>query len=84
MILNILLLRINRSERVMYVCLCNGFTDRQVRGACASGSMRVAEVYPALGVRPICGKCAATVRDVLRAATETVCAVGLTESRTPA
>jgi bacterioferritin-associated ferredoxin len=67
----------------MYVCLCNGFTDRQVRGACASSPLRVAEVYPALGVRPICGKCAPTVRDVLRSA-DIARPLGLTESRTTA
>jgi len=54
-----------------------------VRGVSAAAPLRVAEVYPALGVRPICGKCAPMVRDILRS-TEVARPVGLTEGCAPA
>jgi bacterioferritin-associated ferredoxin len=49
----------------MYVCLCNGFTDRELRSAAEPGCS-VADAYRALGVRPKCGKCAPTVKDIVR------------------
>ena len=49
----------------MYVCLCNAFTDRQVRAVCPAAGSSTAAVYCALGVRPICGKCVPTVREIL-------------------
>ncbi len=49
----------------MYVCLCNGFTDRQVRSVAGEGCS-TASVYRSLGVRPQCGKCVPVVRDILR------------------
>ncbi|HTZ79224.1 MAG TPA: (2Fe-2S)-binding protein [Stellaceae bacterium] len=50
----------------MYVCLCNGLTDRQVRGAAGSAKCSPAGVYRALGVRPQCGKCVPLMREILR------------------
>ncbi len=49
----------------MYVCLCNAFTDRQVRAVCPGAGSSAAAVYCALGVRPKCGKCVPTVRQIL-------------------
>ncbi len=49
----------------MYVCLCNAFTDRQVRAVCPGAGSSTAAVYCALGVRPKCGKCVPTVREIL-------------------
>lgn len=50
----------------MYVCLCNGFTDRQVRAVSREASGSAAEVYRRLGCRPQCGKCVPFVRDMVR------------------
>lgn len=50
----------------MYICLCNGFTDRQVRRSAEDGSASVSQVYKALGCAPKCGKCVPTVRDMLK------------------
>jgi bacterioferritin-associated ferredoxin len=50
----------------MYVCLCNGFTDRQVCSLAAAAQGSAARVYHALGVRPRCGKCVPMVREILR------------------
>jgi bacterioferritin-associated ferredoxin len=49
----------------MYVCLCNGYTDRQIRNS-ASGCATVADVYRSLGSPPRCGKCVPMVADLCR------------------
>ncbi|HLZ67361.1 MAG TPA: (2Fe-2S)-binding protein [Aliidongia sp.] len=56
----------------MYVCLCNAFTDREVRAVCSSAGGSAAAVYCALGVRPVCGKCVPTVREILAEAANTL------------
>jgi bacterioferritin-associated ferredoxin len=50
----------------VYICLCNGFTDRQVRRSTEDGSVSVSQVYKALGCQPKCGKCVPIVRDMLK------------------
>ncbi|MDB5406252.1 MAG: BFD-like (2Fe-2S)-binding protein [Rhodospirillales bacterium] len=50
----------------MYICLCNGFTDRQVRSSAETGSASVSQVYKALGCAPKCGKCVPMVREMLK------------------
>jgi bacterioferritin-associated ferredoxin len=50
----------------MYVCLCHGYTDRQVRSATRPDG-NVADVYRVLGSPPRCGKCVPMVRDLVRA-----------------
>jgi bacterioferritin-associated ferredoxin len=49
----------------MYVCLCNGLTDRHVRDACAAGACRPSDVYRACGTAAQCGSCVRTVRGLL-------------------
>lgn len=49
----------------MYVCLCNGFTDRDVTQALGGGATSVASVYKALACRPQCGRCGCTIRGML-------------------
>jgi bacterioferritin-associated ferredoxin len=61
----------------MYVCLCNGFTDRQVKSVLAeTGVCSTARIYHAMGVKPICGKCIPTVKDILRSAQANVADLG--------
>jgi bacterioferritin-associated ferredoxin len=50
----------------MYVCLCNGFTDGEVRRTAAAADGTIADIYRALGVRPKCGKCVAMVVEIAR------------------
>lgn len=50
----------------MYVCVCNGLTSRQVRGAAAQCSS-TGGVYRSLGVAPQCGKCIPTIRGMVEA-----------------
>jgi bacterioferritin-associated ferredoxin len=49
----------------MFVCLCNGLTDRDVRESAEAGCS-VAMVYRTLGCQPQCGKCVPFVREMLR------------------
>ncbi|WP_373085513.1 bacterioferritin-associated ferredoxin [Sneathiella sp.] len=50
----------------MYICLCNGFTDRDVKTAVAAGAKRIANVYESLGAAPQCAKCSVHIRDIIR------------------
>jgi bacterioferritin-associated ferredoxin len=53
----------------MYVCVCHGFTDTQVRDLTAQGCRSLAQVYRCLsGEPPQCGKCVPYVREMLRSA----------------
>jgi bacterioferritin-associated ferredoxin len=52
----------------MYVCLCNGLSDRQLGEAVRDGARRPAEVYAACGCRAQCGRCAGTVLAIIRGA----------------
>lgn len=50
----------------MYVCLCKGITDRQIREAAERGCSRVRDLRNELGVGSQCAKCVRHARDVLR------------------
>jgi bacterioferritin-associated ferredoxin len=50
----------------MYVCLCNGITDGQLRGIAKSAGCSVSGVHRALGLRLQCGKCLPMMREILR------------------
>jgi bacterioferritin-associated ferredoxin len=50
----------------MYVCLCHGFTEKQVEQAAAQGPGTVSEIYRRLGETPQCGQCVCVVVDIVR------------------
>ncbi len=50
----------------MYVCLCKGITDGQIRAAAANGAS-IRDIRDQLGVMTECGKCACLTRDIVRA-----------------
>ncbi|MBX5471083.1 MAG: (2Fe-2S)-binding protein [Acetobacteraceae bacterium] len=54
----------------MYVCLCNGFTDRQVQNVAPMARSSAARVFRALGARPQCGKCVPMVKEIVRHGSE--------------
>jgi bacterioferritin-associated ferredoxin len=54
----------------MYVCLCNGITDRDFHAHADGEDRTVSKVYRALGARPQCGKCVPFVRQLLRGTAE--------------
>ncbi len=50
----------------MYVCLCKGITDTQIRAAVQDGATSMREVRNTLGVASQCGKCGVLARDIVR------------------
>ena len=53
----------------MYICLCHGFTDKDVKRAVADGRRSLGDIYKSLGGKPRCGKCVAEVRAIVSSAT---------------
>jgi bacterioferritin-associated ferredoxin len=49
----------------MYVCLCNGVTDREIRGRSLEANCSVGKLCKSLGVTPKCGKCVGMMRQIL-------------------
>jgi len=52
----------------MYVCICRGITDSQLRAAIDDGARDMREVSRCLGVATQCGKCGRHARTLLKAA----------------
>jgi bacterioferritin-associated ferredoxin len=50
----------------MYVCLCKGITDTQIRTAIQEGANSFKKVRNTLGVASQCGKCGILTREILR------------------
>jgi bacterioferritin-associated ferredoxin len=50
----------------MYVCLCKGITDTQIRAAVQDGAGSLRDVRNSLGVASQCGKCGALTREIVR------------------
>ena len=48
----------------MYVCLCKGITDNQIREAVENGATRFGQVRKELGLAAQCGKCGLLARQV--------------------
>lgn len=49
----------------MFVCICQGITDSQIKNAVAEGAMSVREVSQQLSVAKQCGKCALSTRQIV-------------------
>jgi bacterioferritin-associated ferredoxin len=50
----------------MYVCLCEGVTDGQIRDAIYEGCCSYRDVRASLGLASQCGKCACLAKQVVR------------------
>jgi len=50
----------------MYVCLCNGITERAVREAAADGVATLADLTRRTGCAGVCGSCAGHAEQILR------------------
>lgn len=50
----------------MYVCLCTGVTDRDIREAAENGVSSMRQLGKELGVGRQCGRCACSAREILR------------------
>ncbi|MBX9631312.1 MAG: bacterioferritin-associated ferredoxin [Burkholderiales bacterium] len=49
----------------MYVCMCHGITDRQIREAVSEGVGSMRELRAELGVASSCGCCAEYAKQLL-------------------
>ncbi len=49
----------------MYVCICQGVTDRQIREAVDEGCCTMRELRRQLGVAATCGRCAPYAKQML-------------------
>ena len=50
----------------MYVCICKGITDSQIRAAVEDGASSLRDVRNTLGVASQCGKCGILTREIVR------------------
>lgn len=49
----------------MYVCVCKGITDHQIKAAVTEGATSVGRLRKHLGVASQCGKCACVAREII-------------------
>lgn len=54
----------------MYVCVCNGVTDHDIRKAANAGCGGMAELTMRTGCGSACGSCVATAREILDSSAE--------------
>lgn len=52
----------------MYVCVCKGITDRQIKTAIDNGANSLGQLRKTLGVASQCGKCSVMTRELLEEA----------------
>ncbi len=55
---------------IMFVCICNGITDSDIRQAMDDGASTVRDLNRTMGVGSCCGKCTRVARDVLKSHSE--------------
>ena len=49
----------------MYVCLCNGITDRDIRACAEEGACSLRDLERCLGVGASCGRCKPAAKEIL-------------------
>ncbi len=49
----------------MYVCICNGVTDRDIHRSLESGDRNFRQVSKSLGVASQCGSCEELAREII-------------------
>ncbi|MGV6806536.1 MAG: bacterioferritin-associated ferredoxin [bacterium] len=49
----------------MFVCVCKGITDRQIKHAVAEGASSLNAVRAELGVSSQCGQCACLAQEII-------------------
>ena len=50
---------------LMFICICNAITERQVQSAVADGAITMSDLQAQLGVATSCGRCAETAGEYL-------------------
>ena len=49
----------------MYVCICNGYRDAELRQLAREGVSSAKEAYRALGNGPCCGRCLPCAQEII-------------------
>lgn len=49
----------------MFVCVCNGITDRDIHRALESGDRNIRQLQHSLGVASQCGSCEELTREII-------------------
>lgn len=49
----------------MYVCICNAYTETDIRDAAAEGARTTDEVYWTIGDGPCCRRCVSTAQQII-------------------
>lgn len=52
----------------MYVCICNGITDREVREAVHAGATDLAQLSAMTGCSTVCGSCGDLALEIMEEA----------------
>lgn len=60
----------------MYVCVCNAYTEREIRAMARAGVRSVEEAYRRLGSEPICRRCLITAQQLIDDGQARTCAAG--------
>jgi|GEM_PF-2209656 len=50
---------------IMYICICNAITDKEVEAAVQDGARTLGDLQASLGVATCCGSCAETAMEYL-------------------
>jgi bacterioferritin-associated ferredoxin len=58
----------------MYVCICNGYRDWEIREVAESGIRCAVEAYFELGDGPCCGRCLSTAQSLIDGIHDNPCA----------
>ena len=56
---------LSRQGRIVYVCICNGITDHDIRRAAEAGCSSMAELTMRTGAGACCGTCVDTATALL-------------------
>jgi bacterioferritin-associated ferredoxin len=60
----------------MYVCVCNGYREAEIRDAAAGCDDDVVAIYTALGSGPQCGHCIPFATDIVAQVRTGACCAG--------
>lgn len=50
----------------MYICVCNGITERDIRASAEEGTRTMHDLEKCLGVGAGCGKCRSAAKQILK------------------
>jgi bacterioferritin-associated ferredoxin len=56
----------------VYICICNGISDRQIKVAVDSGASNWKQVHSFFGHKPNCGKCELEIIKIIGDKLETI------------